>query len=448
MKINKKSKFKFAIGAAIGFTTIATATTVPLVLLNSNSISDNNKVFVAKQNSVNFTNKEKKFVIEETSSKFIFSPEEYENLSKKAQNNAEIRNWIHDLATNNLDFSKSLNNLNNLKISDDLKKFMFNNLKDKMGTRKVAKISNNINASRLNSRRSSYVVKPDGKLLENSSGYVYNRGHYQQTPEIHDSWFGDDVSYIWQDSQIIYNMYLSSLDDDFVRDMQTNFELFENMRAEIETTLRLFNYTSPFDNELYDSKEQKMLIRKIINTLLSNNPANKAAIDFFNRNSEMLINIGVLSEELTFFPSLLGVLQNNADSINQLSDNLISWAIPLLMRVPEVGPLLFSGAVLINEILHMPSGNGYSFFENMHDHGLNDWNYQMRHNFYNMATLANRWSKNYGRDFYDGVVWKVTDGWFTLPELYIRAQNESNWKHLSPGDSFNWGNKISIHHYK
>lgn len=87
--------------------------------------------------------------------------------------------------------------------------------------------------------------------------------------------------------------------------------------------------------------------------------------------------------------------------------------------------------------------------ENFNDHGLNDWDFQMKNNEETMYKIAFNFSDNFKK----GIVWKVTDGWFSYPELYIAPTNEyikdsieepspSSFKHLSAGTSFNFGNKI------
>ncbi|PAK21160.1 hypothetical protein CJJ23_03405 [Mycoplasmopsis agassizii] len=72
----------------------------------------------------------------------------------------------------------------------------------------------------------------------------------------------------------------------------------------------------------------------------------------------------------------------------------------------------------------------------MHDHGLNDFKSQMSNNLETMIKLQVEWSE----DYYEGMEWKVVDGWFALPRLFIRTQKD--------GDrevelfNFNWGNRV------
>lgn len=84
-------------------------------------------------------------------------------------------------------------------------------------------------------------------------------------------------------------------------------------------------------------------------------------------------------------------------------------------------------------------GNGYTLWENFDDHGLNDWNFQLKENTYHMAKIAQKLSNNKRA----GVVWKVTDGWWTLPNLYVKSQVSSSWTELSNYGGFNFGNKIN-----
>lgn len=72
---------------------------------------------------------------------------------------------------------------------------------------------------------------------------------------------------------------------------------------------------------------------------------------------------------------------------------------------------------------------------------LNDWDYQWRKNSKAMEDLEIEWSEEYKY----GIVWQVIDTWIELPEIFIATQGfPSTRQHLSPGDSFNWGNSIAF----
>lgn len=100
---------------------------------------------------------------------------------------------------------------------------------------------------------------------------------------------------------------------------------------------------------------------------------------------------------------------------------------------------------LINII---PQRNGFTIYENMHDHGLNDWEFQWKNNRKEMIKIAARKSEYFNH----GIVWMVTDRWFSFPDLYIAKQMmdypdpskipSKYWEWLSPGNEFNFGHKI------
>ena len=71
----------------------------------------------------------------------------------------------------------------------------------------------------------------------------------------------------------------------------------------------------------------------------------------------------------------------------------------------------------------------------MYDHSLNDWKYQVKNNFYTLSRIAKEWSYNYKYH----ITWKVTDGWFSYPRLYIKRGSEYSWTRFY---NFNWGDKV------
>ena len=98
------------------------------------------------------------------------------------------------------------------------------------------------------------------------------------------------------------------------------------------------------------------------------------------------------------------------------------------------------------------TGNGKTIYENFNDHGLNDWEFQMKNNRDVMLATALEFSENLKY----GVTWKVTDGWFSYPDLYISRSlynyqqnkfvhiSELPYTLLSPNNEFNFGDKIKF----
>lgn len=107
---------------------------------------------------------------------------------------------------------------------------------------------------------------------------------------------------------------------------------------------------------------------------------------------------------------------------------------------PGFLPGLIVGLAVTLILDAIPTGNGYSIASNMSDHGLNDWNYQWKENSQVMKDLEIEWSNQYK----DGIIWEVVDTMFDTPDISIETQGvPSSKQFLSPGDSFNWGNKIA-----
>jgi hypothetical protein len=167
-------------------------------------------------------------------------------------------------------------------------------------------------------------------------------------------------------------------------------------------------------------------------------------VNFLRANTDWLKKIGMYTSDLQEILEGYSILTNPYYYLNDwryMSTNIIGRFSGFLWSVKEptfITKILAIGIHAANEILNFPTGNGYSPIENMHDHGLNDWNSQLRNNFSAIGSLAQQASQTSSNKFYDG----VTDGWWTLPKLYLKWQGKRDWIDVSPGDSFNWGNKI------
>ncbi|RIV16869.1 hypothetical protein [Mycoplasmopsis gallopavonis] len=198
-------------------------------------------------------------------------------------------------------------------------------------------------------------------------------------------------------------------------------------------------------------------ISKFIQSLKSN----------FDKTGKLLSNFKIVSKAFSkFFLSLaiydlmIGLKEfienSSTDYINVKSFyNIITYSSAFMLSlasasnsVPLVGQLVSLAILSLDIALKtIKVGNGHTFYENFNDHGLNDWEYQLKNNFDNMLY----WAISYSDNFRKGVTWKVTDGWFSFPDLYIATTEEENndfpyWKYkykwLSPGNEFNFGNKI------
>lgn len=81
-------------------------------------------------------------------------------------------------------------------------------------------------------------------------------------------------------------------------------------------------------------------------------------------------------------------------------------------------------------------------FPTYDDHGMLDWNFQMTNNRDVMAKIA----FSFSRDYQNGIEWKIVDTWSSIPDLYIKGQDQSNseWTKLSNNGQFNDRNKIQF----
>lgn len=153
-----------------------------------------------------------------------------------------------------------------------------------------------------------------------------------------------------------------------------------------------------------------------------------ATIDWKNKDSieQAFTNLG-----LSIPVGLVGSLMGAAVETTLLSTSAITSQ---ALLSSFLGPAGFVGGLILSTILNfVPTANGQSAMSNLTDHGMNDWNYQMQHNYRNLATIASNWSRNYR----NGIHWTVEDEWNHMPKLFIATQDE-NGKDIS-------GTKTQIH---
>lgn len=167
------------------------------------------------------------------------------------------------------------------------------------------------------------------------------------------------------------------------------------------------------------------------------------AILRINRSNEYLTNFRDKKlEEKKKANEVLGYLSTSTDIFSSVL-SFASLFAPAAAAMPFISigvgilSIIFS---TLNIIFNVDSGNGYTIHENWHDHGLNDWRFQLKNNRENLVKIA----LDHSNGFKDNIQWTVTDGWFTFPELYIKNLTENKDTFLSPGTSFNFGNKIQF----
>lgn len=97
--------------------------------------------------------------------------------------------------------------------------------------------------------------------------------------------------------------------------------------------------------------------------------------------------------------------------------NLVPFGMALAGTAALGGPI---GAVigLVSELVLnvIPTPNGFTPLDNMFDHGLNDWDFQLRHNTSNVLGIALAFSE----DLSHGISWKVKDSILDTPDLWVR----------------------------
>ncbi|MDK2819370.1 MAG: hypothetical protein KFW07_00890 [Mycoplasmataceae bacterium] len=352
-----------------------------------------------------------------------------------------------------MNFESATNFLFSLELNQKTKEFMFNGLYDKMSTIESQLISN-INANAMETKnqaraqsRAQYI-HVNGTYLKNINGSnIINKGRSRTAPEIHDSLFGDDVSYIRYDTQDVYNIYTKGLDKNFVKRLERAIKNVNGSKYVLDIAIRNMGFFIPDSlGVAFDPLVIEAFLTNIYNEWnwmgLSND------VNFLRANTNWLQNIGMYTNDLKKILEGYSIITNShyySTDWRYVSTSIISRFSGFLFSIKE--PTFMTQAIAIgihaiNEMLNVPMGNGYSPIENMHDHGLNDWNSQLRNNFTAIGSLAQQASQSGNNKFVDGVEWKVTDGWWTLPKLYLKWQGKRDWIDVSPGQSFNWGNKV------
>ncbi|NQZ29401.1 MAG: hypothetical protein HRT98_03345 [Mycoplasmatales bacterium] len=344
-----------------------------------------------------------------------------EELATKAKNNIYVQKWIKKIAKKKEHiYEEDRKDLYNLPISIEIKKFMERNLKEKYDFRRLKKEANN------------------KKMVQYSSGYVKNANNQnvlskinnkpiplsgQNNMVVHDYWFKDDVSYIWWNNQKVYNLMAKTLDPNFVKEANNIKNTFSRFFTRDRKTI-ILNAGS-----LLTLGTASLLTKTVT----------KGAI--LSQKISVNLGVGIASGKfpMALTKQLVSHATNKESEIHYWVKNLIDTSITTILSITSPLGMVISG---IWDLMHIIGpGNDASFIENWNDHGLNDFKFQMNHNLYNMAHTAH----NFSLDYSSGIEWKVTDGWFTFPEIYVGTDKSGYpWKFISPGTSFNFGHKLKI----
>jgi len=343
---------------------------------------------------------------------------------------------MQNLFENNLDFNSVTKILFSLNLKQNTKEFMFNSLYDKMSTKQLKLILKTKAITERSISRSYYLQSNGTYIKDSNDNYIINRGRSQTTPEIHDSLWNDDISYIRYDTQDVYNVYTRGIDKNFVRKLRTSLNNIKISKNILDLIMRNLNV---FVEDGFDALKWVSEFNAIYNAMNKYLPD----IIFLRNNTEWMKKTGMYTNDIR---EILEFYSFSTNPIYYLTDwrflsntivNKFSNYLLYLKDPTWVTKGIAIGIHIVNEILNAPIGNGYSPIQNMHDHGLNNWNSQLRNNFSTIGSLAQQAGQSGYNRFYNRIEWSVTDGWWTLPKLYLRAQGNRYWIDLSPGWSFN-----------
>ncbi|OYD26841.1 hypothetical protein EI74_0453 [Mycoplasma testudineum] len=379
---------------------------------------------------------------------------EYINVSKLAQNSKEILNWVKNVDFNTQSFKFIKNSLFNLNIDLELKKFMNKNLDEKYHTlvlnfssesnpksqKQLQEIEINKAFAEVFNR---YITNKNGDLVKYNGRHILLSGDSYNDWDIHDYFFADDESWFRKSNEDVYRDIEIAFYPDLIAKLQNykkSVENFDNLISKhrldnlfIEKSkinIGSFEWTKiktaypEISKAYYESEKHRLEFEEL---------SNKSGIQYDDLKRFMKI----ADEEMNKFANSLNTAILTRSIITSIGSKITKLIpLPLVQAVSKTLDITSQFLKLLYNMLNIKTGNGYTVVENMHDHGLNDFRFQWKYNIENMVLIQKNWSEN----FRYGIQWKVSDGWFTLPRLFIRAQKHGEEDTEFFG--FNWGNKV------
>lgn len=426
---------------------------------------------------------------------------------EKLKNNKGVNNLIHSLSFN-LDKDELIDELYKLKLNEEEIRFLIYKISSFLSSTK----NDSQKSATITYIQKQNVFKEEEKLMNCVEIVDENLNKIQGSGYHHsyslDYFFDDDISYIhWTNRDIFQYFFYKNKDyieknlteflaanlnqmqemknDDTQSVFTINFPSL-SMNKKISVDLRAITKSIIQINKMISKSKTANAIKDLIimqiktlypsfgsnSNAISSKILNSKAFSFINKSSNMSINelkakaihslnvITLAWNSAMIINSLRTAANNhNLDSktVYDITGNVIKIVKSVLVLgaastgvgLPIAIALDLAYDIFDAAIKTVKLGNGYTIYENFNDHGLNDWDFQMKNNEETMYKIAFNFSDNFKK----GIVWKVTDGWFSYPELYIAPTNEyiedsieepspSSFKHLSAGTSFNFGNKI------
>jgi len=277
---------------------------IPLVSLsmktdNETKVNDKNKS-LEKKSYENNSNKNKINLDGFDSNKiekYEITQKEFLVIAAKAQKNSIVLNWMSNVFENNMNFEAATNFLFSLDLNQKTKEFMFNGLYDKMSIIESQLISN-AKAVETRSQVRSQYVRVKGTYIKNIDGsYIINKGRSRTTPEIHDSLWNDDVSYIRYDTQDVYNVYTKGLDKNFVRRLQIAIKNINDSKHLLDVAIRNIGFLLPDD---MGAQVDPFVIEVFLTSLYNqiNWYGLSSDVNFLKNNTDWLKKIGMYTNRL------------------------------------------------------------------------------------------------------------------------------------------------------
>ncbi|TDO18980.1 hypothetical protein EI74_0798 [Mycoplasma testudineum] len=392
-----------------------------------------------------------------------FSEEQYNNLSILAQKNVEISNWIKSINFDTQSMKTIKNKLYNLNVSLDLKKFMNRNLDEKFEllVSTILKREKHSKKNEIEINKSfaqvfdRYIKDSNGNIIEIDGKNVLLSGDSYTNWDIHDYFFADDESWfrksnedVYQDVEMVFLYKMAESLKKYNASIERHngiVEVLSLAATKLGSSFSAFSYipnlstassiylnagsttmsaVSALNSAYHESRRAKNEFEKLSKI---SGIENKKLIRFMNSAD---LEINQFSKAINNALRVGSFATSAASSVFGLVKTPKTKLISLALNVAS---LTFD---LINALLNIKTPNGFSIIENMHDHGLNDFRNQWINNTENMVLIQKNWSEN----FKYGIQWKVSDGWFTLPRLFIRAQKHGENDVELFG--FNWDQKV------
>ncbi|PAK21238.1 hypothetical protein CJJ23_03100 [Mycoplasmopsis agassizii] len=412
------------------------------------------------------------------------NPTEYKTISENAKNSKEIQEWVKSIDFSKQSIKVMKEGLYNLNVDMSLKKFMYINLMEKINIKLLTTLEKNrLGSLQKDDGKNNVILTQKNLGLESNKSIDYNE-YFSRRPisdsfgeivylsgltrpidgknyskwDIHDYAIADDESWFLKNNETVYRENYNINRNDIIQHFNSYKDHVEklNHKAKILSTSKtilavqnaalgkaiplygvannvngaiqsVVNIVKEFSDDTQKVSNESYALKNYLQKIGVSTGPIQSIIDMFNAENQKVADRT---------RKALNVVSNVNSFVNNVSSLFNSTGVGRLISVTTT--IIGQVFNIVRKIFNTRTGNGYTVLENMHDHGLNDFKHQMSTNLDNMIKLQVEWSDYY----YHGMEWKVVDGWFSTPRLFIRTQKE--WDKQVELFNFNWEHRVAF----